>query len=81
MMTEEAPLWEHNEGGELNLQKRHFSHGTVTVMAKTDGRGWAWWVDVPSTKARAEGVELGQGRAKHRAMLVYLALTREGMTT
>ena len=72
--------WENAGGGELTQEKRYLSLGTATVMMRSDGKSWMWWVDVPGVRSEAAGTEPTRARARYRAMLVYLALTREGVT-
>lgn len=82
MMTTEplgSSAWE-SEGAELKVLRRHLSQGTVTVAANVHG-GWSWWVDTPTVRSSGSGIELTQSRAKFRAMLVYLAMTREVAAT
>lgn len=76
----EANGWEAYDGEGAVVRKRHLSQGTVTVMRRTEDGSWIWWVDLKGHKANAQGVEPHQARAKYRAMLVYLAMTREVAT-
>jgi hypothetical protein len=70
------PPWERTEEGEMPLrQTRRLPLGTIEVVAVRGG--WSWWVDVPRFKVRAQGFEERQANARYRAMLVYLAVTRE----
>ena len=75
---DQAEGWYENVGGEFMSFRCHLSKGNLTVMRRTDGRGFMWWVDCPHQRSSAEGLEFGnEEHAKSRAMAVYLVLTAE----
>lgn len=72
--------WE-REGPEGEVLRRQLSHGQARVFLRTVNGRFVWRIDGLALHGEAQGSEVTVSRAKFRAMLVYLAMTREVVTT
>lgn len=78
--AESTEAWE-REGPEGNILRRQLAHGQARVFLRQVDGWFVWRVDGLGLHAEAQGKETTVSRAKYRAMLVYLAMTREAMAT